>query len=173
MIWSRRTHPLPGPQAALMAAGAGPCPWVSLGERSRTQLLAGSNILLLGFETGLLALMREELRRNGSRTVSAAAEVERLNRDPLFCGGFDWIILDFDRFADVEDGIDTLMSFRRLCPAAGVVLVSRTVAADDTGGERRAICDATLRNPLTPARLSAALASARDNRTVAGANRWR
>lgn len=137
--------------------------WSEFGRRAATRPLAGLRVLVLGLDAAALMLARAELRMEGVRAVPAAATVQPLITDPAHCSDFDAVIVNFDRFADVDDGVETLLDFRRACPWVTVLLVSTRVAADDPGAERRAICDATLRSPFTGARLAAALRTAIEN----------
>lgn len=152
-------NPFAVPPARLPA----PRLWSEFGRRAANRPLAGLRVLVLGLHGAALALAREELRLGGVRAVAAAADLGPLTNDTRHCRNFDAVIVNFDRFPDVEDGVEAMLDFRRACPAVRVVLVSGGVGADDAGGERRAICDATLRSPFTGARLSAALHAALEN----------
>jgi len=59
----------------------------------------------------------------------------------------DLIFVDIDRY-ETEDIVDELLSFRQVCPAKPLVVLSSEVARDDLSTERRAIADATLRKPV-------------------------
>lgn len=67
------------------------------------------------------------------------------------------IVINLDDFASVVDAVDALLRFRKAQPECRVIAVSAFVGGDDFGFERRAMCDATLRWPLSRGRFDAAL----------------
>lgn len=75
----------------------------------------------------------------------------------------DLVMIDLDGFATLDIAVDTLVAFRKACPGTAVVALSREVSGDDTGPERAAICDSTLRLPVSGRRLRDGLAAALDN----------
>lgn len=164
MIDSPKDGPAPGHLPQLQ-----PRLWSEFGRRVAARSLAGLRVLALGLDAAALMLARTELRPHGVRAIPAAATVRPLIAGPAHCGDFDAVIVNFDGFADVDEGVEALLDFRRACPWVTVLLVSARVAADDPGAERRAICDATLRSPFTGPRLAAALRTAIEN--AAGAPR--
>ena len=71
-------------------------------------------------------------------------------------------IVNLDAFEAVEDAVDWLLNFRLTVPECIVVAVSSFVSGDDLGSERRAICDATLRWPISKHRFDAGLRAAEE-----------
>lgn len=182
---SRRLAPLPGtvhpapasgpttcaaaaqPQKAARLRAAPPDGLSHLWRKSDPSMtqarLAEMRILLMGFTCDDQASFRRDLRGLGAAVVASCPSAEQLSDVARMRLEFDCVVLNFDSFGSVEDGIDTLMEFRMQRPAATVVMVTRGVLGDDLGAERRAICDATLRAPVTSDRLRAALLGASDN----------
>ena len=66
--------------------------------------------------------------------------------------------VDIDAAPCLVTAIDELILFRSRYPDMRVVLLSREFSGDDFSNERKPICDASLRKPVSPARLEAALA---------------
>jgi hypothetical protein len=99
----------------------------------------------------------------GARNVAKSEQVYPLSLGKPGSLRYDGIVVNLDRFADVEMGIDRLMRFRRASPACFIVMATAGVASDDFGHHRRAICDSTLRLPLTASRLTEALEAAISN----------
>jgi hypothetical protein len=61
---------------------------------------------------------------------------------------WDFIIFDLDLFDDLDACMDVLMAFRLDCAGIPVLFLSQSVKQDDSSDQRRAIFDATLRNPV-------------------------
>jgi len=138
--------------------------WEQTALRVMARTLQGSRALVMGFEVEELASIRRALRGFGIAPVASCpsatqiADVAKMHLD------FDFLLIDFDAFPSVEDGVDALLEFRKRNRHAVVVLVSANVAADDLGTERRAICDATLRAPVTDERMRRGLLDALVNK---------
>lgn len=128
------------------------CPSAEAGLPVDMTDMRGAHILLLGFDSEGTVDLRSYIRSYGA-FVSWSYEAAKLTEDPCGCGGFDTIIINLDAFEDLETGVEALLSFRSAYPAVGIVLVSSRVARDEFGGHRKAICDSTLRYPVTSDRL--------------------
>ena len=76
---------------------------------------------------------------------------------------FDLAIVDCDHVGDYGDVIDMGRRLRRHAPGLPVIMVSSRVTSDDLTTERMAICDATLRKPLTRGGFLLALSAALEN----------
>ncbi len=74
------------------------------------------------------------------------------------------LVVNGDAFGDLFSAVDALKSFREIRPHMSVVLVSSKVANDDLSEDRKAICDATLRAPITMARLQVAINTTVENK---------
>lgn len=72
------------------------------------------------------------------------------------------VIVNLDAFEAVEDAIECLLNFRSVKPACIVIAVSVYVLGDDLGSDRRAICDATLRWPISMSRFDSGLRAAEE-----------
>ena len=123
----------------------------------RGATLSDARVLLVGFSSAQLASMREHLRAFGVRATASAPGVSQLANVIGMKGAFSHIIVNFDAFEDVETGVDCLLSFRKQTRDFVVIACSAAVAGDDFGSERSAICDATLRMPVSRAALRAGL----------------
>lgn len=66
-------------------------------------------------------------------------------------------LVDLDGAPCLVAAIDELILFRRRHPKMRVVLMSHEFSGDDLSAERKPICDASLRKPVSRARLDAAL----------------
>ena len=121
------------------------------------------SILQLGFSRDDGRLIDETMHSLGARNVARSEQVYPLSLGRPGALRYDGIVANLDRFADLEMGVDRLMRFRRGCPSCFVLLATASVASDDLGDHRRAICDSTLKLPLTVSRLTAALEAALTN----------
>ena len=125
--------------------------------------LAGLRVLNLGFSRQDRIVLSETQHGLGAREVAASEEVYPIGLGKPGSLRYDGIVVNLDRFADTEMGVDRLMRFRRASPGTFIVMATAGVASDDFGHHRRAICDSTLRLPLTPSRLNEALMAALEN----------
>ncbi|MBE0455601.1 MAG: hypothetical protein IBX58_18365 [Roseovarius sp.] len=125
-----------------------------------------TRVLLIGFATGRLRDIRQDLRSIGVSVTVAASNVRQLHDVPNIELGVTHVIVNFDAFDDVIDGVDTLMAFRETAPDLVVVLCSEVVCGDDFGVERARICDATLKLPIGAPRLARGLLSAASNQAT-------
>jgi hypothetical protein len=132
-------------------------------------LLQGLRILQLGFGRTDGLLLSETMQRLGARNVARSDQVSPLGLGKPGSLRYDGIVVNLDRFGDVDMGIDRLLRYRRACPTSFVVIATADVASDDFGHHRRAICDSTLRLPLTASRLTEALRAALENHLNAAA----
>lgn len=137
--------------------------WADAGRRMNAASLNDRRLLLVGFSSRQRGMLRDVLEELGLRRVAAAGTVKPLTDAEGLVAGFDGVIVDFDSFPDTEAGVDALLGLRAAVRGVAVVLCSATVKGDDLTGERAAICDATLRLPLTGDRLHAALRAAFEN----------
>lgn len=80
-----------------------------------------------------------------------------------YAADFDLAVVDCDHVGDYGDVIDLGRRLRRHAAGLPVIMLSSRVARDDLTTERMAICDATLRKPLTRGAFLLALPAALDN----------
>lgn len=111
-------------------------------------------VLVIGFEKGHLSNIRQGLGAIGVLATATASNVHRLREFATAGLGFSHVIISFDAFGDVAEGVDALMAFRRIAPDVSVVMCSEHVGGDDFGSERARICDATLKLPTSAARMA-------------------
>lgn len=84
-----------------------------------------------------------------------------------YASSFDAALVDSDFLGDEGAMIDFGMRLRRFAPDLPIIAISSRVAQSDYSTERMAICDVTLRAPLTATSLLEALAVA-----VTNHDRW-
>ncbi|MCW1949820.1 MAG: hypothetical protein KIH44_000420 [Octadecabacter sp.] len=94
--------------------------------------------------------------------VSRIADLSE-GHDALGC-----LIINVDGFDCIEDAVEALMRFRQSRPEVVVIITSGDFLLDDLGTERRTICDASLRVPLTPRRIQIGLRAATHNNSSLG-----
>jgi CheY-like chemotaxis protein len=80
-----------------------------------------------------------------------------------YAATFDLALFDCDHVGDQGDVIDFGLRLRRYAPDMPVIMVSSRVAAHDFSAERMAICDVTLKKPVTRSAFFLALQAALDN----------
>lgn len=76
---------------------------------------------------------------------------------------FRMLVIDIDGFGGAQLVVARLMDLRRRVPSLPVIVISAEVQFHDFTTERLAICDVTLRAPVTAAALDLALAEAAVN----------
>lgn len=76
---------------------------------------------------------------------------------------FHAALVDADFLGDDGAMIDFCLRLRRFAPDLPVIVVSSRVARSDFTAERKAICDVTLRSPVTAAALLRGLGAALEN----------
>lgn len=132
-------------------------------DHMRTQSLSDARVLLLAFSAVHLSELRCHLRAIGVKVTAAAPTVTQLPNVTGMGRAFTHVLINFDAYSDVESGVDKLFEFRKQSPGFVLVLCSAQVGGDDMGTERAAICDATLRLPVSMSRLRAGLIAASTN----------
>lgn len=75
----------------------------------------------------------------------------------------DFILVDESAAEDIRQLVEHCLFLRRALPEVPLLLLSPSVKGDDFGTERMAICDVTLRTPLSQAAFVRALRMARSN----------
>lgn len=128
--------------------------WREFDRRIAANRAGNQRKIAVGFSGAEVLSLRDAFRLVGSDLTASVADIGLLRRNPEFLASFDVVMVNHDAFADTETAIDEYQSFRQRHPEVIVVIVSRKVAHDDLTSTRRPICDATLRAPVTPERLS-------------------
>lgn len=80
-----------------------------------------------------------------------------------YASSFDAALVDADFLGDDGSMIDFGLRLRRFAPDLPIIMITSRVAQSDFSTERMAICDVTLRAPLTTATLLQALGIAVEN----------
>jgi len=120
-------------------------------------------VCAIGFEEGDTQRMRTWLRQVGLGPCASCVQVDQLQDLASPGHAFRYLVVNVDAFEDCDSAVNSLLVFRRHRPDTIVILVSAAVAIDDLGSERRMICDATLRAPLTLSRLKRGVSAAYEN----------
>lgn len=109
--------------------------------------------LIVGVPAADAALVAGEARSFGlvARIIPAEG-FDDMNRA---CSSAVTLVVNADAF-DLVEIVDALISFRRRSPDLSVIILSAAFGGDEFQGERRAICDVSLRLPLSPRRIQRA-----------------
>lgn len=67
---------------------------------------------------------------------------------------FDFIVVDIEHVGGVHAAVELCLDIRKERPDTKIILLSDDSERDDFGSERIAICDATLKKPLTHGRFT-------------------
>lgn len=137
--------------------------WAKTEMKMNAATLSDKRVLLMGFAAPNRTAIREMLQDIGVRLTAMIGAARHPSEVADIWSAFDCVIIDFDAYADTEDGVDALLELRRNAPRMAVLLTSAQVKGDDLSGERAAICDATVQLPLTRNRLRHALCAAFEN----------
>lgn len=152
--------------AGVLHAQAGPLErrlWRKLDIALDSAPTAGFRVVMAGFPVELQGSIRGQLRDVGVLSTASMHSVHQLEDLAGMAGVFTHVLVNLDAFEDVESGVEALLELRSAAPGLAVVLFSSQVAGDDLGAERSAICDATLRLPVSPTRLRRGLTAASEN----------
>lgn len=122
-----------------------------------------ARVLLVAFSPKQLEQLRDHLRVIGVHVTAATPNFKKLPNAGRMGAAFTHFLVNLDAFDDLETGVDVLSAFRKRCGHV-VILCSERVADDDLGAERAAICDATLKLPVSLERLRRGLRAASANR---------
>lgn len=131
--------------------------WHEAGERIKTRTASGLRAIVIGFDPEARQHLLSKLREIGVVQTASISDVCALEGSTEITRPFDIIVVNFDAFGDPVDAVDALVEFRKSLQNKRVILISAQVKGDDFGSERKAICDATLRSPVTNERLNSAI----------------
>jgi hypothetical protein len=140
--------------------------WARHDQMSQSGAFQKGAACVIGFAENDTVLMRDLLRQVGLGPCASCVPVDQLLDIALLDNGFRYLVVNIDAFEDCDAAVTTLLEFRQLRGDVVVVLVSSAVAMDDLGSERRLICDATLRAPVTLGRLQRGITAAFENNTA-------
>jgi hypothetical protein len=138
--------------------------WRKMKAKFDDQKFDGVRVLGLGFEQDERTSLRNGLRFIGVKATAIAPSVAQLKSVPAMGLAFTHVVVNIDAYESVEDAVAALIDFRIQSPITTVIAVSARVADDDFGTDRNAICDVTLRLPLTERRIRRSLIEGRTNR---------
>jgi hypothetical protein len=160
--------------AQLRHGGAGPEPvptalnsenylWQKLDRHLSVHGVNPQRARLIGFAAAqqgplLLAFATIDLA-----TATSSAEINVLQNSDSW-DQVDCVLINHDAFEDSLTAVETYLSFRKRFPTKTVILVSTQIRGDDFGLDRAAICDATLRFPVSSERLRSGILAAVENR---------
>jgi hypothetical protein len=134
--------------------------WVTMSQMFDAGDVSLARVLLVGFERDDRLSVRKELRQIGVNSIAQLPHPSMLPEAAKLGSAISHIIVDMTAIGQIQDAVEALTSFRKIAPSLCVVLVSQSVACDDFGSERNAICDVTLRAPLSSERLRRGLLEA-------------
>lgn len=138
--------------------------WSELMVRFDESSFWNMRVLVVACDTVDRVSLRDSLRQIGVRIVAVAPNASQLCSVAEMGKSFTHVIVNLDAFESMEDAVEALLAFRKRAPDSVVIAVSSQVAGDDLGQERSAICDATLRFPVTERRLRQGLTRGQANR---------
>lgn len=138
--------------------------WSELKVRFEETSFWNMRVLVVACNTSDRMSLRDSLRQIGVRIVAMAPNASQLCSVAEMGKSFTHLIVNLDAYDTMEDAVDALLAFRKRSPDSVVIAVSSQVAGDDLGQERSAICDATLRMPVTERRLRQGLTRGQANR---------
>lgn len=102
--------------------------------------------LIVGLELDDASWVAAEAKAAGLKTrVVPIEQLATVNRE---CWSTVALVVNVDAF-DLGDIVDTLIAFRRNAPEVSVIILSAAFGGDEFQGERKAICDISLRLPLS------------------------
>lgn len=138
--------------------------WQKFAARSEAADLSAARVLLMGFEGKPLRDARSMVRAAGVTSCASCQDVGQLQDVAEMHGAFSHLVVNFDAFETSNEAVEALFAFRLKQRQVVVVLVSASVSVDDLTAERKSICDATLRAPVSSGRLYRGLVAASCNR---------
>ncbi|MBI1172342.1 hypothetical protein GC209_13150 [bacterium] len=122
--------------------------------------VANARVLVMGFENNYLGALINMLRDAGLRSCATCKNISQLEDVSAMRGAFTHVIVNLDAFDDMDEAVSRLLLFRRRRQDTVVILISDAVKKDDLLPDRKWICDATLRAPVSPNRLCDGLSAA-------------
>lgn len=161
-LWSNDLHRAKGGQHNLLRQSGGL--WAEFERRLSVEGISTLRTLLLGFDAKELDQTLYVFGLLDAGVTASIADLLTLRESDDLWEMFDVVMINHDAFEDPEMAVDEYLVFRERFAHKTVLLVSRHVAQDDLTTERAAICDATLRFPLSPERLLLGLKAGQSNR---------
>lgn len=134
--------------------------WTEFTARCDDADITQARVLLMGFDHDDCASTRQMVRAAGVRSCAVCRNIGQLDDAAGLPGCFTHVVINIDAFNTSHEAVDALMEFRMQQKETVVVLVSAAVSGDDFGSDRKMLCDATLRAPLSLNRIRDGLAAA-------------
>lgn len=125
--------------------------------------IADARFLVTGFKAREAASLIVMLQAAGARSCSSCSDVAKLCEAADVSGAFTHIMVNLDAFDDMNDAVSALLLFRMRQKGIVVILISDAVKQDDLFQDRKWICDATMRAPVSMKRLCEGLLAAWTN----------
>jgi hypothetical protein len=122
--------------------------------------VSDARILIIGFGHPDASAITRMLRDAGTKSCATCTNVKQLSDVSAMRGAFTHVIVNLDAFEDIDDAVTALMIFRLRQKNIVVILISDAVAQDDLLPDRKRLCDATLRAPVSFNRLCDGLLAA-------------
>jgi DNA-binding response OmpR family regulator len=122
-----------------------------------------ANIVVFCDRPGPLDPLLDWLAEKGAQITHFPLRRLPLDWFDTYAGSHDVALVDADFLGDEGAMIDFGMRLRRFSPAMPVIMASRRVTTSDSSTERMAICDVTLRMPVTRGDLLEAMSAALEN----------
>jgi hypothetical protein len=122
-----------------------------------------AHIVVFCDRPGPLDPLLDWLAEKGARITQFSLRRLPLDWFDTYAGCHDVALVDADFLGDEGAMIDFGMRLRRFAPAMPVIMASRRVTTSDYSTERMAICDVTLRMPVTRGDLLEAMSAALEN----------
>jgi AmiR/NasT family two-component response regulator len=122
--------------------------------------IANARFVLIGFADREAVSLSAMLREAGAKSCASSKDVAKLREAADMGEAFSHIVVNLDAFDDMDDAVSALLFFRMRQKEVVVILISDTVKQDDLFQERKWICDATIKAPLSMKRLSDGLLAA-------------
>lgn len=140
-------------------------------DDTATEMLAADaysdpRVILFGFSNRDLHDIRLGLRLIGYEAIASCSNLEQLENIPTASMGFTHVLVNIDAFDEVEIAVEALIRFRSTDPDLVILAFSAMVSGDDFGTERRDICDATIKLPVSTARVKSGVAAAEFNHAI-------
>lgn len=124
---------------------------------------AAPAVLYAAADADISAPVAAWLQAAGHRVIPAEGFGLALGEVLARRSAFGLLVVDIDGFGGPELVVARLMDLRRRAPSLPVIVISAEVQFHDFTAERLAVCDVTLRAPISAAALELALAEAAVN----------
>jgi DNA-binding response OmpR family regulator len=122
-----------------------------------------AHIVVFCDRPGPLDPLLDWLTEKGARITHFSLRRLPLDWFDTYADSHDVALVDADFLGDEGAMIDFGMRLRRFAPTMPVIMASRRVTTSDYSTERMAICDVTLRMPVTRGDLLEAMSAALEN----------